>query len=73
MKSVWPYANVPRGEEGRRCAVQSEDAWFAEWKDAIRHAIISKRKGWVTIEDRLEFLMEPRPQEKVKPTEWGLS
>ncbi|KAH8802762.1 hypothetical protein F5884DRAFT_482302 [Xylogone sp. PMI_703] len=70
VKAVWPYATVPRGEEGRRCAVQSEDEWFADWKDAIKHAIINRRKGWVTVEDRLEFLMEPKPQEAAKQAQW---
>jgi hypothetical protein len=71
IKSIWPYADVPRGESGRRCAVQEEEVWFADWKDAIRHAIIGKRKGWVTVEDRLEFLMEPKPEEVSKPADWG--
>jgi hypothetical protein len=70
IKSVWPYADVARGEQGRRCAVQEEEVWFADWKDAIRHAVIGKRKGWVTVEDRLEFLMEPRPEETGKMPEW---
>jgi len=63
VKAIWPYANVARGEMGRRCAVQEEDAWFESWKDAIRHAVVMKRNGWVTVEDRLEFLMEPKPGE----------
>ncbi len=70
VKSVWPYADVARGEMGRRCAVQEEEVWFADWKDAIRHAVLAKRKGWVTVEDRLEFLMEPRGEEKGKGVEW---
>lgn len=73
IKSVWPYADVARGEQGRRCAVQEEDMWFNNWKDSIRHAILGRRKGWVTSEDRLEFLMEPRAGggEGVKPPDWG--
>jgi hypothetical protein len=70
IKSVWPYADIARGEPGRRCAVQEEEVWFADWRDAIRHAVIGKRKGWVTVEDRLEFLMEPRPEETGKMAEW---
>ncbi|KAK0111486.1 hypothetical protein ONS95_001841 [Cadophora gregata] len=74
VKSVWPYADIARGENGgvgRRCAVQEEEVWFADWRDAIRHAIVAKRKGWVTVEDRLEFLMEPKPGEVGKPADWG--
>jgi hypothetical protein len=59
VKSIWPYADIPRGEYGRRCTVQEEETWFLNWKDSIRHALLAKRKGWVTIEDRLDFLMEP--------------
>jgi hypothetical protein len=72
VKSIWPYADVPRGDPNRRCAVQEEDTWFADWSDAIRHAVIMKRRGWVTVEDRLEFLMEPKTEEK-KPAEWGMA
>ncbi|CZT04730.1 hypothetical protein WAI453_007714 [Rhynchosporium graminicola] len=74
IKSIWPYADVARGENdgmGRRCAVQEEEVWFSDWRDAIRHAIVAKRKGWVTVEDRLEFLMEPKPGEVGKPEDWG--
>ncbi|TVY92565.1 hypothetical protein LAWI1_G003588 [Lachnellula willkommii] len=63
--------NVPRGETGRRCAVQEEEMWFNDWKDAIRHAVLGRRRGWVTGEDRLEFLMEPRPAEQGSPSGWG--
>lgn len=52
--------------------MQEEEVWFADWRDAIRHAILGKRTGWVTAEDRLEFLMEPKPGEMLeKPAEWG--
>lgn len=71
IKSVWPYADHPRGETGRKCAVQEEEAWFGDWKDAITHAVLCKRKGWVTSEDRLEFLMEPRTAELMRPAGWG--
>lgn len=50
--------------------MQEEEVWFADWRDAIRHAVIGKRRGWVTVEDRLEFLMEPRPEETGKMAEW---
>ncbi|TVY31813.1 hypothetical protein LSUB1_G008624, partial [Lachnellula subtilissima] len=70
-QSIWPYADVPRGETGRRCAVQEEEMWFNDWKDAIRHAVLGRRRGWVTGEDRLEFLMEPRPAEQGNPSAWG--
>ncbi|KUJ14168.1 uncharacterized protein LY89DRAFT_589743 [Mollisia scopiformis] len=72
VKSIWPYADVARGEYGRRCAVQEEEVWFADWRDAIRHAILSKRRGWVTAEDRLEFLMVPKPGKLgPQPAGWG--
>lgn len=71
VRSVWPYADMPHGEPGRRCVVQDEDAWWADWKDAIRHAILARTRGWVSVEDRLEFLMEPKKEELVKLAEWG--
>ncbi|KIN07840.1 hypothetical protein OIDMADRAFT_22692 [Oidiodendron maius Zn] len=71
VKSVWPYADVARGEQGRRCAVQDEESFLRNWSDSIKHAILSKRKGWVSVEDRLEFLMEPKESEKGNPAPWG--
>jgi hypothetical protein len=44
-------------------AVQEEEAWFANWKDSIRHAVTEKRQGWVTVEDRLEFIMERKVED----------
>lgn len=63
VESIWPYADVARGVPGRHIMVQEEEEWFNGWKDAIRHAVVMKRKGWCTTEDRLEFLMEPREGE----------
>lgn len=28
--SVWPFADVERGEQGRRCVVMGEEEWFNE-------------------------------------------
>jgi hypothetical protein len=70
VKAVWPYASVPPDTAGRAFAVQSEERWWADWKDAIRHAILSRRQGWVTVEDRLEFLMAPA-KDPGRPMEWG--
>ena len=69
VKIVWPYASLPRGEDGRRLAVQSEESWWNDWKDAIKHAVKSGRKGWVTVEDQLEFLMAPE-KDQGKLGEW---
>ena len=66
VKAVWPYASVPPHEEGRVCAVQSEESWWNEWKDAVRFAVLTRRKGWVTVEDQLEILMGSA----VAPAQW---
>ena len=66
IKSIWPYADIPRGESGRRVVVQEEEEWFMNWKDSIQQAVLGRRHGWVTIEDKLAFLMEPMG-EKWKP------
>lgn len=49
----------------RVCAVQSEDQWWREWSQPIRFAIAAKRTGWVTIEDKLEALMEGKGKDIV--------
>jgi hypothetical protein len=71
VKSVWPYADVARGEHGRKCTVQEEETWLRDWSDSIRQAILGRRRGWVTAEDRLEFLMEPKVADKIKPAPWS--
>jgi hypothetical protein len=59
--AIWPFADAPLGAEGRLCAVQSEEAWWREWRDAIRHAVKMKRVNcWITHEDKMEALMEGR-------------
>ncbi|TGO55676.1 hypothetical protein BCON_0088g00060 [Botryotinia convoluta] len=58
VSSVWPFADVGRGIEGRRCVVMGEEEWFDEWKNVIGRAVVKGKKGWVTVEDRLEWLME---------------
>lgn len=60
VKVVWPYATTKNGEPNRTCLVQSEEVWWREWRDPIRYAISQKRNGWVTIEDKLEAVMEGR-------------
>jgi hypothetical protein len=57
LKAIWPYASAPPGVGDRAFAVQSEESWWNEWKDAIKYAVLTKRKGWVTVEDQLEILM----------------
>lgn len=71
-KVVWPYASVPPGTADRKYAVQSEELWWRDWQDAIRHAVLGRRRGWVTVEDRLEFLMAPK-RDALVAREWGLS
>ncbi|KAK7393941.1 hypothetical protein QQX98_013276 [Neonectria punicea] len=58
IKAVWPFATTKNGDPGRRCVVQSEEVWWREWKDPIKYAISQKRHGWVTVEDKLEAVME---------------
>ncbi|KAI0537438.1 hypothetical protein GGR58DRAFT_513848 [Xylaria digitata] len=60
IKAVWPFANAKNGEHGRKCIVQSEKVWWEEWKDPIKYAIIQKRQGWITNEDKLECIMESK-------------
>lgn len=72
VRAVWPFASCPRGEAGadRTCVVQSEEQWWREWAQPIRHAILTKRHGWVTNEDKLESLMEGKGK-SVGKVDWG--
>ncbi|KAH0434335.1 hypothetical protein CcaCcLH18_05448 [Colletotrichum camelliae] len=70
VQSVWPFATAKSGDEGRRCAVQSEEVWWREWRDPIRYAVSQKRQNgaYVTNEDKLEALMEGKGQDSI---DWG--
>ncbi|KAL8409217.1 hypothetical protein RB594_007604 [Gaeumannomyces avenae] len=69
VKAVWPFATHPKGEPGRRCAVQSEETWWKEWRDPLKFAIATRRSGWVTNEDKLECIMESKG--KGVAVDWG--
>lgn len=70
VQSIWPFATAKSGDEGRRCAVQSEEVWWREWRDPIRYAVSQKRQNgaYVTNEDKLEALMEGKGQDSI---DWG--
>ncbi|ATY60797.1 hypothetical protein A9K55_006034 [Cordyceps militaris] len=70
VKSVWPFASSRPGEAGRRCAVQTEETWWREWRGPIGYAIAQKRQGWVTVEDKLEAVMEGKGS-NMAPVDWG--
>ncbi|KAH9897268.1 hypothetical protein F4778DRAFT_253798 [Xylariomycetidae sp. FL2044] len=69
-KAVWPFANARPGEPGRKCMVQSEQTFWEEWRDPIKYAIVTKRQGWVTNEDKLECVME-NVGNGVSLVDWG--
>lgn len=70
VKAVWPFATHAKDEQGRRCIVQSEDQWWREWSTPIKYAIATKRKGWVTNEDKLEAIMEGKGK-GMSVVDWG--
>ena len=69
VQAVWPFATAKFGVEGRQCVVQSEEAWWKEWRDPIKYAVATRRHGWVTNEDKLEALMEGKGR-GVQPIDW---
>lgn len=70
VKAVWPFATSRNGDSGRKVLVQSEKTWWEEWKDPIRYAVVTKRHGWVTSEDKLEFIMEGKGR-RMPGIDWG--
>lgn len=69
VQSIWPYADLAPGSNGRRCAVQTEQDWCREWTLPLRNSILAKKRGWVTTEDRIEAAMGLRIPEPRR--EWG--
>ena len=70
VQAVWPFATSRNGTDGRRCIVQSEAVWWREWRDSLKYAVATKRRGWVTNEDKLEALMEGKGK-GVDVVDWG--
>ncbi|KAN0079383.1 hypothetical protein V8E54_004597 [Elaphomyces granulatus] len=74
VRAIWPYASFPPSAEavimGRSCAVQTEDAWWEDWRDVLKFAIVGKRKGWVSLDDMMEYKMCPVTPEMPK-SPWG--
>lgn len=72
VQAVWPFASCRSDEPGakRTCVVQSEEQWWREWSQPIRRAIVTRRKGWVTNEDKLVYLMEEKGNSLAK-VDWG--
>lgn len=69
VQAMWPFASAKFGVEGRHCVVQSEEGWWKEWRDPIKYAVATRRRGWVTNEDKLEALMEGKGR-GVQPIDW---
>ncbi|KUI68809.1 hypothetical protein VM1G_04157 [Cytospora mali] len=77
VKAVWPFATCAKGEAAeaggaRRCVVQSEEQWWKEWAQPIKFAIATRRRGWVTNEDKLEAIMEGKGK-GMSTVNWGPS
>jgi hypothetical protein len=74
VRSVWPYADVAGGDAQhsaeRTCALQSETAWWDDWNELIACAILDKRKGWITLDDLMEYAMMPKRDTK-PAKDWG--
>ncbi|KAH0837239.1 hypothetical protein AYO21_08107 [Fonsecaea monophora] len=69
--SSHPTGSGP-GEGSDRTGLPSLIAqeWWREWQFAIRNAVLSGRKGWVTVEDWMEAKMGMREKERAR--EWGV-
>ena len=60
IQAIWPYATAMADQADhtpRKCAVQTEQQYWSAWKGAIANAVLSKRSGFVSTEDRVEALM----------------
>ncbi|EXJ58277.1 hypothetical protein A1O7_05702 [Cladophialophora yegresii CBS 114405] len=60
----------PVGGSTTDAAAAVAQAWWREWHVVVRNAVLSGRRGWVTVEDWIEAKMGVREKEKVK--EWGV-
>lgn len=62
VKVYWPYATLgpdvnTAGPSPRRCAVQSEEAWWKDWSEVIRFGVMAGRSGWLSLDDQIELAM----------------
>ncbi|KAF2096721.1 hypothetical protein NA57DRAFT_58616 [Rhizodiscina lignyota] len=75
ITAVWPYAALSSEEtsgQGNAWAVKSEMAFWAEWKDVLKFAVLDKKSGWLSIEDYIEFAMSAGSQGKKQTRDWDL-
>jgi hypothetical protein len=81
----WPYASHAPGEDSdeerdagaaasgtgaRKCLVRTENGWFKDWRACLRAAILSKKVGWLGLDDWIEYQMRS-VKEETKPGSWG--
>ncbi|KAL1960725.1 hypothetical protein VTO42DRAFT_6555 [Malbranchea cinnamomea] len=77
VRSVWPYANMPEeddvdGSRTRECAVQNEREWWEDWKVCIGRAVVSRHKGWLTLDDLIDTAMGVDGMREIKvDRDWG--
>lgn len=60
IAAVWPFAALASDEassQGNAWAVKSEMQFWAEWKDVLKSAVLEGRKGWLSVEDHVDFAM----------------
>ncbi|KAF2666594.1 hypothetical protein BT63DRAFT_481091 [Microthyrium microscopicum] len=60
MTAVWPYAALAPEEahgSSNQWAVKSEMQFWAEWKDVLHAAVLDRKRGWLTLEDHIEWAM----------------
>lgn len=54
VTAVFPYRLDPERNRVPRPLVQSEEAFFVDWKESLRRAVVSRHQGWVDAVYRAE-------------------
>lgn len=71
---VWPYAALATEDasgQGNAFAVKSETQFWSEWKDVLKSAILDRHRGWLTIEDHMEWAMGNGWEGKKQTVTWN--
>lgn len=75
LVSQFPYGSSLENKQ-RKYMVKGEEAFFKEWKDSLKRAILEKKFGWIDADYRLateEVLRQKGPDgiRKIPNTGWG--
>lgn len=71
VEAIWPYANTENGSSySRRALRMTESDWWRVWREPIKDAILTKKKGWIGKEALMDSLTSQTRRGKERRSAW---